>query len=32
MVPSIFMVSLLMALTVLGDALRRATSPREGDT
>jgi oligopeptide transport system permease protein len=29
--PSLFMVTLLMALTVLGDALRRATSPREGD-
>jgi oligopeptide transport system permease protein len=29
--PSLFMIALLMALTVLGDALRRATSPREGD-
>lgn len=29
--PALFMVSLLMALTVLGDALRRAASPREGD-
>ncbi len=29
--PALFMVSLLIALTVLGDALRRAASPREGD-
>lgn len=29
--PSTFMAALLMALTVLGDALRRAISPRDGD-